>query len=209
MRRPSGVRTASTMTAVGMGASKRQRVSTELDRAVKFGAADRSGSNRDSACTSGSLPTVQRLLDHPPRRVGVERRTPLAGLARRAAHRRRRGAGRGRGPGRSPTTASRPAVIYSSDLGRARADRRDHRRARRARRSSPTPASANGAAASGRAAPRRRSTSAGRACATRGGGGELDRAAGRRGRRRRVRRASTPRSRARTRARRRGRRSSS
>ena len=64
-------------------------------------------------------PTVQRPPDPPPRRVDVERRAPLAGLARRAAHARGRGAGRGPGPRRSRTTASRRGSIYTSDLQRA------------------------------------------------------------------------------------------
>ena len=93
----------------------------------------------------------------------MERRAPLAGLARRAAHRARARQQAAR-PGRArwPTTGSRPRVVHCSDLGRARHDRRDHRRARSGvRAATRIPGCASAAAASGRAHRPTRSTSAG------------------------------------------------
>ena len=56
----------------------------------------------------------------PSRRLDVERRRPLAGLAGRAADRAKASSRRRPGPGSSPTTASTPRRSTRSDLGRAR-----------------------------------------------------------------------------------------
>ena len=84
----------------------------------------------------------------------MERRRPLAGLARRPAHRAGRRAGAR--PGRDARARrGSPRGRLHSDLGRAHADRRDHRRRSSRRRCSPTPGSGSATAATGRAHRRR------------------------------------------------------
>ena len=131
----------------------------KLDRTVKFGAGPDKGSN-PAGRRSASLPNRARPPDHPPRRVGMEPRAALAGLARlpltaRASSRpgtRRR---------RSPTSGLRARASSTAPTSAGPADRRDHRRrARRAGRSR-IPACASAAAATGRAHTPTRSTSSG------------------------------------------------
>ena len=107
------------MTALGIAASTRSGDRQKLDRAVKFGAgADIEG--KPGRRHSGSLTNRARPPDHPPRRVGVEPRAPLAGLADAPLTDARRAAGARAGRRARRRRASRPAVVHCSDLGRAR-----------------------------------------------------------------------------------------
>ena len=79
----------------------------------------------------------------------MERRGPLAGLARRAADRARRGTGARRGPARSPTTASAPGRCTRPTSGGPARTAEIIAGAPRRPGADPTPGSASATAASG------------------------------------------------------------